>query len=264
MNPDWRSRYERAIELTRRACQVAMRYYDGDVHVEYKGDSSPVTVADRETEQALRSSLQEAFPGDGFLGEEYGDTPGSTGYRWILDPIDGTRSFVRGIPLWATLVGLEYKGEPIAGVCECATLGHTYHALRGGGAYRNDRRIRVSDQADLSKSLVYYSSLSWFLKAGKEQNFLDLVRASERQRGYGDWYGFMLVAQGSGEIMVEHGVHAWDVAALIPIVEEAGGKMTDWDDGRDIHRPDALATNGVLHPQALAILNGNAAKGSPP
>src|SRR3954447_12544413 len=129
MNPDWRSRYERAIDLTRRASQVAMRYYDGTFSVEYKGDKSPVTVADRETEQALRTTLQEAFPGDGFLGEEYGDTPGTSGYRWIIDPIDGTRSFVRGIPLWATLVGLEYRGELLAGVCRLPAMNQTYRAL---------------------------------------------------------------------------------------------------------------------------------------
>src|SRR3954453_15978579 len=146
MNPDWRSRYEKAIDITRRAGQVALRYFDTPLTVELKGDQSPVTIADRETEQALRSDLQGAFPGDGFLGEEYGDTPGTTGYRWILDPIDGTRSFVRGIPLWATLVGLEYKGELIAGVVECPPLSHTYHALRGDGAYRNDRRLRASDE----------------------------------------------------------------------------------------------------------------------
>jgi histidinol-phosphatase len=264
MNPDWRRRYEKAVDLTRSASQIALRYFDGPFTVETKGDDSPVTVADRETEQALRASLQEAFPGDGFLGEEYGDTPGTSGYRWIIDPIDGTRSFVRGIPLWACLVGCEYRGELILGVCDCPPQALTWHALRGHGAYRNDRRIRVSDQADLSKALAFYSGLSWFLKAGKEQNFLDLVRATDRQRGYGDWYGFVLVAQGSGELMAEHGVHAWDVAALIPIVEEAGGRMTDWDGGGDIHRPDSLASNGKLHAQALTILNGNNARGTPP
>src|SRR5207244_1491301 len=111
------------------------------------------------------------------------------------------------------------------------------------------------DQDELAKSLVFYSSLSWFLRAGKEQNFLDLVRASNRQRGYGDWYGFMLVAQESGDVMVEHGVHAWDVAAIIPIVEEAGGRFSDWDGKIDLHRPDTLATNGKLHDKALAIIN---------
>jgi histidinol-phosphatase len=258
MNPDWRSRYERAIEITRKAAQTAMRYFDTELTIETKGDLTPVTIADRETEQALRAGLHAAFPHDGFLGEEYGDTPGSTGYRWILDPIDGTRSFVRGIPTWATLVGLEYKGELIAGIVEAAPFGHTYHALRGEGAYRNERRIHVSIEKELGRSLVFYSSISWFLKANKEREFLNLVRASERQRGYGDWYGFLLVAQGSGELMVEHGVHPWDVAGIQPIVEEAGGRMTDWSGRFDLHAPDVIASNGLLHDAALAIVNGTA------
>jgi len=257
MNPDWRARYEKAIDVTRKAAQVALRYFDTALTVESKADASPVTVADRETEQALRRGLQAAFPNDGFLGEEYGDTPGSTGYRWVLDPIDGTRSFVRGIPTWATIVGLEYRGELLAGVVEAAPFGHTYHALRGHGAYRNDRRIHVSDEADLGKSLVFYSSVSWFLKAGKEREFLEVVRRSERQRGYGDWYGFLLVAQGSGEVMIEQGVHAWDIAGIFPIVEEAGGKMTDWSGKFDLHAPDILASNGRQHDEVLANLNGD-------
>jgi histidinol-phosphatase len=255
MHPDWRVRYETAIDITRRAAQIALRYFDTDLPVERKSDNTPVTIADRETEQALRQGLQKVFPNDGFLGEEYGDTPGSTGYRWIIDPIDGTRSFVRGIPIWATLLGLEYRGELIAGIVDAAPFGHTYHALRGEGAYRNDRRIHVSDERDLGKAHVFYSSLSWFLKAGKEQEFTRLVRASERQRGFGDWYGFLLVAQGSGEIMIEHGVHAWDVGAIIPIVEEAGGRMTTWEGKVDLHAPDVIASNGKLHAQVLAIVN---------
>ncbi len=139
--------------------------------------------------------MTEAFPGDGFLGEEYGETPGTTGYRWILDPIDGTRSYVRGIPIWAVLVGLEYKGELISGIVDATPLGNTYHALRGEGSYRDQRRIRVSHETDLSRSLLFYSSLSWFVKARREKEFLELVRLTERQRGFGDWYGFMLVAK---------------------------------------------------------------------
>jgi histidinol-phosphatase len=257
VNPEWRSRYDLAIDAARKAGQLALRYFDGPFTVEWKSDCSPVTVADREAEQLLRQTLLSAFPNDGFLGEESGDTPSTSGFRWIVDPIDGTRSFVRGIPLWATLVGLEYQGEQIAGVADVPALGHTYRALRGDGAHRNDRRIRVSDVSDFSQALVFYSSLSWFIKAGHQETFLDLVHRSERTRGFGDFYGFVLVAQGSGELMVEHGVHAWDVAALKPIVEEAGGRFSDWSGGTSIHRPDVLVSNGKLHDEALAILQAH-------
>jgi histidinol-phosphatase len=256
MNPEWRNRYEAAVEAARRAGQVALRYYDAVLTVEWKSDHSPVTAADRETEQALRTALLGAFPGDGFLGEEYGDTPGRSGFRWIIDPIDGTRSFVRGIPLWATLVGLEYRGEQIAGVVEVPALGHTYRALRGDGAYRGDRRLRVSEVSDLGEAMLFYSGISWFTRAGKEAEFLELARRTQRQRGFGDFYGFVLVAQGSGEVMVEHGVHPWDVAAIKPLVEEAGGRYSDWDGGPSINRPDVLISNGRLHEEVLALLRG--------
>jgi histidinol-phosphatase len=202
----------------------------------------------------LRKKLLEKFPQDGFLGEESGDAPGSSGFRWIIDPVDGTRSFVRGIPLWATLVGLEFKGEQIAGVADVPALRQTYRALRGDGAYRNERRIRVSDVAELGKAQIFYSSLSWFIKAGCRDEFLNLVARTERQRGFGDFYGFVLVAQGSGELMVEHGCHAWDLAATKAIVEEAGGRFTDWQGETDIFRPDVVASNGRLHDKALQLL----------
>jgi len=256
VNHEWRGRYELAIDSAQRAGQLALGYFDQGLAVEWKRDRSPVTVADREAETLLRNTLLAAFPGDGFLGEEFGDTPGTSGFRWIIDPIDGTRNFVRGIPIWGTLVGLEYQGEQIAGVAEVPALRQTYRALRGDGAYRDDRRIRVSDVASLADSIMFYSSLSWFTRAGKQEEFLELSRRTQRQRGFGDFYGFVLVAQGSGELMVEHGVHAWDVAALKPIVEEAGGRLTDWDGTPTIHRADVICSNGRLHDTALRILHG--------
>ena len=254
MNPDWRSRYERAVEAAQKAGRLALRYFDGGVPVEWKPDHSPVTAADREAEQLLRAALLGAFPGDGFLGEESGDTPGSSGYRWIIDPIDGTRNFVRGIPLWGTLVGLEYKGEPVAGVAEVPALGHTYRALRGDGAYRNERRLAVSAVGTLAETTMFYTSLSWFLKSGRAADFLEVAKRVQTQRGYGDFYGHVLVAQGSGEFIVEHGVKPWDMAALRPIVEEAGGRFTDWDGSPTIYRPDVLASNGTLHAEVLRLL----------
>jgi len=256
VNIDWKNRYEVAIRAAQQAGQLALGYFDQGLAVEWKPDNSPVTRADREAERQLRTTLLEKFPHDGFLGEESGEHQGTSGFRWIIDPIDGTRSFVRNIPVWATLVGLEYRDEQIAGVAVLPALGQTFRALRGDGAYRDDRPIHVSDISRLSESMIFYSSLSWFVKAGKQEEFLNLITRSQRQRGFGDFYGFVLIAQGSGELMIEHGVHSWDVAALKPIIEEAGGRLTDWDGTPTIHRTDVLASNGKLHEQALSLLRG--------
>ncbi len=254
MNAEWRARYEFAQDATRKAGLLALGYFDTPLRVELKQDRSPVTFADRGAEELLRSLLLGAFPEDGFLGEEFGDVPGTSGFRWGIDPVDGTRSFVRGIPIWATLVGLEYKSEQIAGITYMPAMNQTYRALRGDGAYRNDRPIRVSEVDHLSESQMFYSSASWFQDVDSEDVFLDLVSKTQRQRGYGDFYGFVLVAQGSGEFMVEHGTHAWDLAAIKPILEEAGGRITDWDGGGDIFRPDVVASNGKLHDTVLKIV----------
>jgi histidinol-phosphatase len=258
MNAAWRSRYDAAIAAAQQAAQHAFRYFDNDVAVEWKKDRSPVTIADREAEQLLRTTLLGAFPDDGFLGEEFGDKLGTSGFRWIVDPIDGTRSFVRNIPLWATLVGLENQGDAIAGVVVAPALGHTWRALRGDGAYRGERRLHVSDVDDLKNATLFYTNLSWFARAGKSQQFQALSALTQNQRGYGDFWGHVLVAQGSGDVMAEHGVHVWDVAAVKPIIEEAGGRYSDWDGRPDLHRPDVVVSNGKLHEAALRILQGKA------
>lgn len=255
MNAEWRNRYEVALDAAFQAGQFALQHFDQDVAVQWKPDRSPVTIADQGAEQLLRTKLLDKFPKDGFLGEESGAVAGTSGYRWIIDPIDGTRSFVRGVPIWATLVGLEYKGEAIAGVTYVPALNQTYRALRGDGAFRDERRLHVSKVDQLAEAHVYYSSITWFTKAGRERQFLTLVKQTERQRGFGDFYGFVMVAQGAGELMVEQGVHAWDLGGLVAIIEEAGGKITAWDGKFDIDRPDVIASNGLLHDAALAILN---------
>jgi histidinol-phosphatase len=254
MNPEWRSRYEEGVRAAQVAGRIALGYFDSGVAVETKPDLSPVTIADRSAEEALRKHLLNHFPGDGFLGEEFGQTPGSTGYRWIIDPIDGTRSFVRNIPIWATLVGLECRGEMIAGICYIPAWNQMFRALRGDGTFRDERRIRVSDVADLDKALVSYSSFGFFKAAGRHDTFIKLLAQTERSRGYADFYGFVLVAQGSVDLMVEHGVHIWDVAGLKVLVEEAGGRFSDWDGGSTIDRPDVVASNGRIHDAALEVL----------
>lgn len=259
MNPDWRSRYDLAVEAARAGGDLAHKIYDDtfdarDIEVIRKADNSPVTVADRGAEQLIREMVTRHFPADGFLGEEFGDQPGSTGFRWVIDPIDGTKSFIRHVPFWGTLIGLEYNGELIAGAVYIPVFKQMYHALRGNGAYLDARRIRVSDVAQLSESILCYSSIGWFTRAGRQQTFLDLYNQTWRQRGYGDFYGFVLVAQGSAEVMLEHGVNPWDIAATKAIIEEAGGRFTDWDGNDGITRPDVLATNGKVHGKVLEML----------
>lgn len=254
MNPDWRARYEVMVQAARAAGDAALEFFDRNVAVEWKHDQSPVTEADRKAEQLLRAALAVSFPGDGFLGEEFGDAPGETGFRWIIDPIDGTRCFVRNIPHWATLVGLEYRGEMIAGVAYAPADRHLFRALRGDGTYKDDRRVRVSEVASLDQALSCYSGYQYYQQGGKERQFINVMRAVDKARGFGDYYGFVLVAQGSCELMVDYGVHIWDIAGLKVIVEEAGGRFTDWDGGTDLTRPDCLASNGRVHDAALALL----------
>ncbi|HKI32059.1 MAG TPA: inositol monophosphatase family protein [Gemmataceae bacterium] len=261
MNPDWRARYDLAVEAAEKAAQIAQGYFpEGDpadfaARVEWKLDRSPVTAGDRAAEAFLRNRIINAFPRDGFLGEEYGEKPGDSGFRWVVDPIDGTRNFMRGMALWGTLVGVEHRGEAIAGAAVMPSLGHTWRALRGDGAFRDGRRLRVSDTASLDDAVLACSSLSGFFKAGREAQFLELARRTQRQRAFGHFYGFVLVADGAIDVMVEHGLHVWDVAAVAPIIEEAGGRFTDWDGRATIHRTDVVASNGRLHDETLRILN---------
>lgn len=255
MNSEWRTRYELAVEAARTAGDLARAYYETTFDIERKSDDSPVTIADRQAEELIRKTVAKHFPNDGFLGEEFGDQPGSSGFRWIIDPIDGTKNFIRHTPIWATLIGLEYRDEQIGGVAYIPVFGQTYRALRGDGAYLNDRRIRVSEVPTLSQAVLCYSNLAWFQKAGRERTFLELVARTQRQRGFGDFYGFVLVAEGAADVMIDHGVHAWDVAALKAIVEEAGGAFTDWNGTPTIDALDVVATNTTLHAETLAILD---------
>lgn len=261
MNAKIKDRYLRALEWIKPIGKSTLNWFEKGTDIEWKSDQSPVTIADKEAEQSLRDAISKHFPGDGLLGEEFGDEPGSTGFRWIIDPIDGTRSFTRGIPLWGMLVGLEFNGSMVAGIAHAPALCKTWHAARGEGAFVDSRRIRVSDKSDLSKGQVYYSGLKWFRQAGVEDGFIQLSHDCPQLRGFGDFYGFALIAQGSGEAMVEYGVKAWDIAALFPIVEEAGGQMSNWSGTTDLSRSDVLASNGLVHQKVLTYFQNFQVKG---
>jgi histidinol-phosphatase len=244
---------EVAVEAARAAGRIALRYYRGGFDVVMKADATPVTQADREAEQAIVEILGRAFPDYGVLGEEFGGS-GNEDRRWIIDPIDGTKNFVRGIPIWATLIALEEQGEITVGVINNPVTGELYAARRGGGAFANGERIRVSDVRELAAACLVHAGLGIVRKTSSWDGFVRLIDATGRQRGFGDYMGYSLVAEGKVEIYAEMDLKPWDLAAPKLLVEEAGGRFTDWEGRPTIYTGTALATNGRLHDAVLAFL----------
>jgi histidinol-phosphatase len=241
-----------ALEAARAAGEIALRYYRGSVQVTIKADQTPVTQADREAEQAIRAVLGRAFPDCGFLGEEFGQD-GPTGRRWIIDPIDGTKNFVRHIPIWAVLIALEEDGQVTTGVVHNPVSGELYWARKGEGAWADGERIHVSSGSNMREAFLIHSALN-ILRRGHWAGFERLVDATSRQRGFGDYYGYCLVAAGKAEIYAEADLKPWDVAPMKILVEEAGGRLTDFAGKPDIYSGSVLATNGLLHDEALRLL----------
>jgi histidinol-phosphatase len=235
--------------------RAALRHFRRpDLQVEWKSDESPVTVADREAEAACQQVISAAFPQDAWLGEETGETGGGSGRRWIVDPIDGTRNFVRGVPLWATLVACEEHDRVVAAAVVIPALSESYDAVLGGGARCNGSTIRVSGITRLDQALFCYESPGWFHKNGLSAVFDDLNRSTALQRGLCDAYGHMLVASGRAEVVVEPQLSVWDVAATSLVVNEAGGRFSDLHGTPSIRSGNALVTNGALHETVLARL----------
>jgi histidinol-phosphatase len=246
------------IGAARAAGEVCLRYYRGGFDVTIKADHTPVTQADREAEQLIVERLGRAFPDCGFLGEEFGDS-GARDRRFIIDPIDGTKNFVRGIPVWAILLALEEGGEVTAGVVHNPALGELFWAQRGGGTFRNGERVTVSQIGRLAEAQLIHSALRPLRAAGYWERFARLVDATDRQRGFGDYMGYTLVTEGKAEIYAEiysegDGLKPWDLAPCKILVEEAGGTFTDLDGRPTIYSGSALATNGHLHEAALGLL----------
>jgi histidinol-phosphatase len=226
-----------------------------DLRVETKPDLTPVSDADRAVEERLRATLERARPHDAVLGEEYGDS-GSGARRWVIDPIDATKNFVRGVPAWATLIALMEDGEVVVGVVSAPALGKRWWAARGGGAWTGpglDRaqRMRVSRVSGLGDASFSYSSLSGWEERGDLDGFLDLTRACWRTRAFGDFWSHMMVAEGLVDISAEPEVSLWDLAALQVIVEEAGGRFTSLSGEATPEGGSVVCTNGLLHDDVL-------------
>jgi histidinol-phosphatase len=236
-----------AEELARHIGAVALRHYRSLLTVETKADGSPVTVADREAEAAARSWLAERFPEDGILGEELGEQAGTSGRRWIIDPIDGTKTFVRGVPLWGSLVALVEGERVLAGAAFFPAVDELVAAAPGAGCWWNGQRARVSDCASLAGATVLITDERSFRSAAKRDGWRTLTGEASIARTWGDCYGYLLVATGRAEAMVDPIVNPWDAACFQPIIEEAGGVFTD------LHgRPSAFAGSAIATNKALA------------
>jgi histidinol-phosphatase len=252
-------RLEVAIAAGKEAGRLTLNYFQQDNYrVERKSDASPVTIADRSAEQLLRERIAASFPQDGILGEELGTTSGTSGFTWILDPIDGTKSFISGVPLYGTLVGIEHEGRALAGFVFMPALGEGVYGSPGQGAwhFRGDAppsRCRVSTKARLADGLFVTSQVDTFAQRGAGAAFEALQGAAYITRTWGDCYGYLLVATGRAEVMVDPIMNVWDAAAIQPIIAEAGGTFTDWQGRPTIQGGEGIATNGLVLGEVLVI-----------
>jgi histidinol-phosphatase len=244
-----------AMDLADAADAITVRHYQSaTLSVRTKSDKTPVSEADEAVERMIRERLSAERPDDGIVGEEFG-TSGSTSRRWIIDPIDGTKNYVRGIPVWGTLIGVEENGRVVAGVISAPAMGRRWWASRGEGAFvralGDTRPIRTSPVDKLEESHLTYDSVTDFDLHGGTVRFLSLMRRCTRSRGFGDFWAHMLVAEGAVEIAIEPSVAIWDMAPVQIIVEEAGGRFTDMAGSARIDGGSAVSTNGLVHDAVL-------------
>jgi histidinol-phosphatase len=249
-----------ALELADQADALTSdRFGAMDLHIDTKPDLTPVTDADRSVEATLRETLSRRHPDDPVLGEEFGGTTVFSGRQWVIDPIDGTKNFVRGVPVWATLIALLRDGVPVAGAVSAPALQRRWWAGEGEGAFAavaggSPRRLSVSSVADIESASLSFSSLSGWAKLGLRDRFIDLTDAVWRVRGFGDFLSYCLVAEGAVDIAAEPEVSLWDLGALDILVREAGGALTSLDGTAGPHGGSAVATNGLLHYDVLSML----------
>ncbi len=247
---------EAVAEVAKVAGDVALRWFGTGVAEERKADGSPVTIADRSAEEAARSWIAARFPKDDTLGEEFGATGRGSRRRWIIDPIDGTKSFVAGVPLWGTLIAVAEGEEVLAGAINCAAAGELVAAARGQGAWHNGTRCRVSSQSALAEATVLTTDDRFPGRPGRAAAWNTLANQARIVRTWGDCFGYLLVATGQADVMVDDRMNAWDSACLMPIIEEAGGVLTDWRGVRTAFGGDTVATNLALSPAVRGILCG--------
>lgn len=247
-----------ALETAWQAGRLTLGYFQTELRPEFKADTSPVTIADQEAERLIRSRIEKQYPGHAIVGEEFGESEATAGmsHRWFIDPIDGTRAFVRGVPLYGVLIGLEIEGVVQVGVAHFPALGETVAAAAGEGCWWNGRRARVSQVETLKEALVVHYDAASFEKHGWADAWRRFQTRTNYRAGWADAYGYLLVATGRAEVMLDPGMSAWDCAPFPPIFQEAGGYFGDWQGNVTIYGKEAMATTQKLLPQVLELIHG--------
>lgn len=241
-----------AIDAVWQAGRLTLGYFQTAVAVQKKADNTPLTIADQKAEELLRRLISERYPSHSIVGEEYGRFDSDSPYTWIIDPIDGTKSFVSGVPLYANLLALLDGDKALLGIINFPALNEMIYAMRGAGCFWNGRRAQVSQTSDLKEAVLLTSGLNYFHE--KQAAWERLLAATYIQRTWGDAYGYALVATGRADVMVDPAMALWDAAPLQVIMEEAGGTFTDWQGNATIHHPESMATNGRLYDQVMHII----------
>ncbi len=245
-----------AVETAYLAGKITLGYFQADVQVDVKTDGSPVTIADRKVEEFIRGRIEKAYPGHAIAGEEYGESgQANASHRWFIDPIDGTKSFVRGVPLYSVLIGLEIEGKSAVGAVYLPGLDDMLAAATGEGCWWNGRRTRMSSTQRLADSTVCFTEPKTFWNYGREDVFEDLMQRSKLFMGWNDAYGYFLAATGRADAMIDPAMNAWDCAPFPPIFSEAGGVYCDWTGREWIHGKDGLAVSHALLPELLELLS---------
>jgi histidinol phosphatase-like enzyme (inositol monophosphatase family) len=266
LDQEIQNRLELARRIAREAGRITLDYFQTDrFEVQRKRDGSPLTIADQASETYLRDAIAQSYPDDAIVGEEFGKTPGDSGFQWVLDPIDGTKSFISGVPLYGTMVGVTVDNRAVIGSVYFPGLDEGIFAARQSGswAYRGERqpvRAKVSTKTSLADSVLVTSESESFGVRGAADVYRQLAEHVYFARTWGDVYGYLLVATGRVEIMIDPMLHVWDAAAVQPIIEEAGGKFSDWAGNETIHAGEAIGSNGYVHESVLNITRSHAGK----
>ena len=254
METSIKSGMELSVDVAWQAGKIVMRYFGTGVSPDWKTDNSPVTIADREAEEIIRKLIVKSFPEDGIVGEEFGNKTSNSGFTWLIDPIDGTKSFVQGVPLFGVLIAREGPNGVDIGCVYLPALDEMVWAGRGNGCWWNGRRARVSEVNELKDSCICFTSPLNFAKNSRKDEWDSLTKASRLVRGWGDCYGHILVATGRAEASFDPIMNPWDCGPLLPIMEEAQGTFTNWNGEATIHGKDAFSTNGFVFDEVMSLI----------